>query len=144
MAKAIHEGNGTGVLFIDAAAHPAQVEGLAKIFSGQAGGMPWEALAATLTTVDGPIVKPIEMTINGRRSRFRIADILDVNLTPMINPVTGAESEVHIVYPKAASSGTMAMCVRQPCASRTVTSTTNTLASGQHTPWQSGRIRHER
>ena len=98
--KAIHEGNGTGVLFIDAAARPAQVEGLAKIFSGQAGGMPWEALAATLTTVEGPIVKPIEMTINGRRSRFRIADILDVNLTPMINPVTGEESEVHIVYPK--------------------------------------------
>jgi hypothetical protein len=98
--KAIHEGHGTGVLFIDASARPEQVEGLAKILSGQEGGMPWEALAATLDTVEGPILKPIDMTINGRKSSFRIVDILEVNMTSLINPVTGGESEVHVVYPK--------------------------------------------
>jgi hypothetical protein len=97
---AIHEGNGKGALFIDASARPEQVDGLAKIFSGQAGGMPWEALGATLVEVDGPILKPIEMTVNGRKSRFRIANILDVDMTSLINPVTGEESEVHVVYPK--------------------------------------------
>ncbi len=98
--KAIHEGNGKGVLFIDASAHPAQVAGLASILSGQAGGMPWEALAATLTEMQGPILQSIEMTINGRKSSFRIPGIIDVNMTSLINPVTGAENEVHVVYPK--------------------------------------------
>ena len=98
--KAIHEGNGKGVLFIDASAHPAQVAGLASILSGQAGGMPWEALAATLTEMQGPILQSIKMTINGRKSSFRIPGIIDVNMTSLINPVTGAENEVHVVYPK--------------------------------------------
>ncbi|GIX48588.1 MAG: hypothetical protein KatS3mg131_2799 [Candidatus Tectimicrobiota bacterium] len=97
---AIHEGHGQGVLFIDAAARPEQVEGLAKIFSGQAGGMPWEALAATLDTVEGPLLKPIAMTVDGRRSHFAIAGVLEVAMTSLINPVSGEESEVHIVYPK--------------------------------------------
>ena len=98
--KAIHGGNGKGVLFIDKSARPEQIEGLALIFSGQAGGMPWEALAGTLDAVDGPVLKPIEMTVDGRRSSFRISGIVDVNMTPMINPVTGEESEVHVVFPK--------------------------------------------
>ena len=98
--KAIHEGNGQGVLFVDASARPEQVEGLATIFSGQAGGMPWEALAATITESEGPLLRPIEMTINGRKSSFRIPGIIDVAMTSLINPVTGAESEVHVVYPK--------------------------------------------
>jgi hypothetical protein len=97
--QAIHEGNGKGVLFIDASARPQQVEGLATILSGQAGGMPWEALATTLVEVQGPILETIEMTVNGRKSTFRIPGIVDVNMTSMINPVTGAESHVHVVYP---------------------------------------------
>jgi hypothetical protein len=97
--NAIHEGKGKGVLFVDASARPEQVEGLAKILSGQEGGMPWEALGATLDEIDGPILTPIEMTVDGRRSHFRIADIVDVNMTPLINPVSGEESEVNVVYP---------------------------------------------
>ena len=34
--KAIHEGNGKGVLFIDASARPEQAQSLATILSGQA------------------------------------------------------------------------------------------------------------
>ena len=98
--QAIHEGNGKVVLFVDASARPEQVQGLATIFSGQAGGMPWEALGATLTAVDGPILRPIEMTVNGHKSSFRIPGIIDVAMTSLINPVTGGESEVHVVYPK--------------------------------------------
>jgi hypothetical protein len=98
--KAIHEGNGKGVLFIDASARPEQVQSLATISAGQAGGMPWEALGATLAEVEGPILQPIEMTINGRKSSFRVPGIIDVNMTSLINPVTGTESEVHVVYPK--------------------------------------------
>jgi hypothetical protein len=114
--KAIHEGNGQLVLFVDEAARPEQVEGLATILSGQAGGMPWEILATTLTSVEGPILKPIEMNVNERHSTFRIPGILDVNMTPLMNPITGEENEVHIVFPTggliwndgaAAMTGTM-------------------------------------
>ena len=59
--KAIHEGHGQAVMLIDESAQavmlidesatPEQVQGLAMIFSGQAGGMPWEAIGGTLDAV---------------------------------------------------------------------------------------------
>jgi hypothetical protein len=55
--------------------------------------------AFTFDVFEGPIRTPIEMTIDGRRSSVRIPDILDVHLMPLTHPVTGAEREVHIVYP---------------------------------------------
>jgi hypothetical protein len=62
--------------------------------------MPWELLATTLSSVDGPVLKPIEMNVDGRSSSFRIPGILEASLTPLKNPVTGEENEVHIVFPK--------------------------------------------
>lgn len=97
--NAIHEGNGHGALFIDESASPAQVEGLAKILSGQEGGMPVEALAGTFESFEGPILKPMEFTIDGNRSSFRIQDILNVSMTPLLDPISGEEKDVHIVNP---------------------------------------------
>ena len=98
--KAIHEGHGQAAVFVDQSASPQQVEGLGTILSGKAGGLPWEILATTIESIEGPILKPIEMTIDGRRSSFRIPGILEASLTPLKNPVTGEETEVHIVFPK--------------------------------------------
>jgi len=98
--KAIHEGHGQAAVFVDQSASPQQVEGLGSILSGKAGGLPWEVLATTIESIEGPILKPIEMTIDGRRSSFRIPEILEASLTPLKNPVTGEETEVHIVFPK--------------------------------------------
>ena len=99
---ALHEGHGRGVLFIDASARPEQVAGIAAIASGQLGGMPWEVLGTACPlydAVEGPVLKPIEITIDGRRSHFRIPGVLEARLTPLKNPVTGEENEVHIVFP---------------------------------------------
>ncbi len=52
--KAIHEGDGAAAVFIDESASQDQVNGLATILTGQAGGMPWELLATTLSSLDGP------------------------------------------------------------------------------------------
>ena len=98
--NAIHEGNGKAVMFVDETASPEQGEGIAMIFSGQAGGMPWEAIAGTLDSVEGPILKPIEMTVDGNRSSFRIADILEVNMAPLKDVMSGEAKNVHIVYPQ--------------------------------------------
>jgi len=97
--KAIHEGNGAAAVFIDESASEAQVGGIATILTGQAGGMPWELLATTLTSLDGPHLKQIKMDVNGRNSGFSIDGILEARLTPLLNPVTGEENEVHIVFP---------------------------------------------
>lgn len=97
--KAIHEGDGAAAIFIDESASEEQVTGIATILTGQAGGMPWELLATTLSSLDGPHLKKINMDINGRNSGFSIDGILEARLTPLINPVTGEENEVHIVFP---------------------------------------------
>ena len=97
--KAIHEGKGAAAVFIDESASEEQVGGIATILTGQAGGMPWELLATTLTSLDGPHLKQIKMDVNGRNSGFSIDGILEARLTPLLNPVTGEENEVHIVFP---------------------------------------------
>lgn len=97
--KAIHEGNGNVVLFIDERASREQAEAIAMILSGRAGGMPFEALAGTFASVDGPILAPIEMTVDGTRSGFRIAGVLELAQTPIRDPVSGQDKAVQIVYP---------------------------------------------
>jgi hypothetical protein len=98
--QAIHNGHGQAVLFVDEAARPEQVDAVGMIISGKAGGNPWAIFATTLDSFEGPIRQPIAMTIDGRRSSFRIPGIVEARMTPLKNPVTGEENEVHIVFPK--------------------------------------------
>ena len=92
-------GRGDVVLFVDEKATPAQVEAVTTIITGRAGGMPWEALAGTVGSFEGPVRKAIEMTVNGNRSGFRIPGIVDMRQTPIKDVVSGNEKEIHIVYP---------------------------------------------
>src|SRR4051812_22943815 len=86
--KAIHEGNGTLAVFIDERATPQQRQALLTICSGQAGGLPFEILAATITKVLDPIFAPIEFNLNGRDSSVYIGKSLQVAMEPIKNPVT--------------------------------------------------------
>lgn len=98
--KAIHEGNGHVVLFVDDKVTDAQAQAFATILSGKMGGMPWEALAGTITRFEGPIRQPVQIKIAGERSEVRVPGAIDLHLTPLLDPVSGAEKEVHITYPK--------------------------------------------
>jgi hypothetical protein len=97
---AIHEGNGTAAMFVDESVSEEQEQGLAMIFSGQAGGMPWEAIAGTITSLEGPLRRTIEMTVDGSNSSFGIAGVLDADMTPLADPMSGDDKDVHIVYPQ--------------------------------------------
>ncbi|WP_177208016.1 DUF1326 domain-containing protein [Pseudoalteromonas denitrificans] len=97
--KAIHEGNGKGALFICSEATEEQVTAIATIFSGQAGGMPFEGLATTFSEFEGPLVKKITMNIDDKYSSFSVESILKVQQTPLINPMNGEDQNVHITYP---------------------------------------------
>ena len=97
---AIHEGNGSVARFVDESLSEAQTGAIAQILSGKHGGMPWQALAATVTSFDGPIRSKIEMAVNGTKSSFRIPGVLELKQTPIKDIVSGADKEVHITYPK--------------------------------------------
>lgn len=97
---AIHEGHGHVVLFVDEKARAEQVTAFASIVSGQHGGMPWEALAATVEKIEGPIATKIEMRVDGQKGVIRVPGAIELETTPLRNPVTGDPKEVHIIYPK--------------------------------------------
>jgi hypothetical protein len=98
--NAIHEGHGYVVLFVDDKASQEQVDAFVTILSGQAGGMPWEAIAATIERFEGPIRKPIDLAIEGQRAHIRVPGAIELETTPLRDPVTGEAKEVHITYPK--------------------------------------------
>jgi hypothetical protein len=98
--KAIHEGNGKFALFVDEKVSDDQYDAISSILCGRAGGMPWEALAGTVSVLEGPVRKPIEMTVKGTRSTVRIPGVLEMKQTPILDNVSGKEKEVQIVYPK--------------------------------------------
>lgn len=98
--NAIHEGNGHVVLFVDEKATDEQVTAFASVLSGQLGGMPWEALAGTITKFEGPIRKPIEFIVADESSVVRVPGSVELQLTPIRDIVSGEAKEVHIVYPK--------------------------------------------
>ena len=97
---AIHQGHGHVVLFIDESATEAQANAVVSILSGQMGGMPWQALAGTIEKFEGPIRKPVQIKIAGEKSEVRVPGAIEMQFTPLRDPVSGAEKEVHIVYPK--------------------------------------------
>lgn len=94
--KAIHEGNGTLALFIDAKASPEQRDALLNICMGKAGGLPFEILAATISKALDPFFVPIEVQLNGRNSRAQLGNHLRLALEPIKNPVTGEPEDVRV------------------------------------------------
>jgi hypothetical protein len=96
--KAIHEGGGTLALFIDERATADQRNALLTICSGQAGGLPFEILSTTISTVLDPVFAPVAFTFNGRESSVRVGDALNVALEPIKNPVTKEPEHVRVEH----------------------------------------------
>lgn len=95
---AIHEGNGEALVLIDAAATEAQRDAVGTLLSGAAGG-PWKIIATTLVAVHGPEVVPMEIVVDGMKSRVRAGRALTLDLDPVRNKVTGAESHATVQLP---------------------------------------------
>ena len=93
---AIHEGNGTVCLFVDEKASPAQRDALLEIGSGKAGGLPFEILATTFSTLLEPQFVPFDVKINGLQSTARLGDNFRIALEPIKNPVTGDAEQVTV------------------------------------------------
>lgn len=96
--EAIHKGNGTVCLLFDERANPQQREALLKIASGQAGGLPFEIIVTTFSTVLEPRYVPFEFHMNGKESSVTVGDAIAAEFEPIRNPVTGAPEGLRVEH----------------------------------------------
>ena len=95
--KAIHLGGGTAAIYFDERATPAQRDALIAIATGKAGGIPFEVIATTFSTILPFQFVPFTFHLNGKNSSLQ-AGSLKLGLTPIKNPVTGEPEGVRIQH----------------------------------------------
>ena len=95
--KAIHEGNGTGMMFYDERANAAQRQALLAITGGKL-GLPFEILVMTMSKLLEPRFVPFQFHLDGRNSRVKIGREMSVAVAPIKNPVTGEPESVRIEH----------------------------------------------
>jgi hypothetical protein len=95
---AIHEGGGEAVILVDERAGETQSEAIARLVSGGVGG-PWGVLGWTWPTVHGPLAVPYEVELNGMETRVRAGGVVELQLQPVRNPVTGVETIASVTLP---------------------------------------------
>lgn len=93
--KAIHDGGGKAVFVVPPSVTDEQLGELAKIFTGQLGGMPWEILGTTYQ-VGGVVRSDIKVTEAGRRSAVEVPGVGQAKGDTLKNPVTGEDNNVDI------------------------------------------------
>jgi hypothetical protein len=99
--RAIHEGGGTLRVYIDERASAEQRVALTEITYGRAGGTGcFPIFSATMRYNLGPQFVPIQIRVDGKRSNFSVAGVLEVQLAPHLDPVSGNEQEVQVSLPK--------------------------------------------
>ena len=101
---AVHEGNGTMQVIVDERADEAQRKAIVSILQGEhaeEGATMLSIYRAMCTTVLEPLFKPIELTmdVEARTARLTIPDLIETDLEPLKNPVTGAAHQARIGLP---------------------------------------------
>ena len=100
----LHEGNGTVQPIVDERATPAQREALFNILQGQnsAEGTLFHIVSLIVTTFHDPIFAPIavEFDQEARTARVSIPGVLETDVEPIKNPVTGQPHRIRVVMPE--------------------------------------------
>ena len=97
---AIHQKRGRGHAYIDCATDE-QFEALASIVRGEEGYAYFEIFNSTFDEPTSVERARVEVTLDGRRSSFRVEGVGGAAMEPLRSPVTGAENDVRIVKPDA-------------------------------------------
>lgn len=101
---ALHEGNGQAQPVIEERATPQQREALFNILSGQhsAEGTLFHIFSLIVTTMHEPIFAPIafEFDQHARVALLRIPGVLETEVEPIKNPVTGQPHRIQVVMPE--------------------------------------------
>jgi hypothetical protein len=99
----LHEGNGTAQVLIEAEATPAQRDAVLELAKGKRGG-PFEIFAAVTGRQLDPIFAPFQVALDGLRSRINAAPYLEMEISPIENPVTGAHEKLRLQKPTGFTS----------------------------------------
>jgi hypothetical protein len=98
---ALHEGNGTGEVYIDENASEEQRNALGTILSGQAGGPLFEIFAAIVPTVHGPHFAAIDWDFDkeARRARVAVDGKMETISEALTVPATDDEQRIRVQMP---------------------------------------------
>ena len=92
---AIHEGNGTLVVFVDATEE--QKQPLVTMLTAEDPALQWEVLAATMTEIHGPFFESVEIKGEGTDSLVKVGDRFESQMQSFTDPVSGAKHTPHMV-----------------------------------------------
>ena len=97
---AVHEGNGTWWSVVDRRASKEQVDALFTILGGQdqEPTTGFAIYASTIAHEPEPVFADIvfEFDLKGRRGRFSVENVLEADVEPIRNPVTGENHHIAI------------------------------------------------
>lgn len=101
---ALHEGNGHAQPIIDERANAQQREALGAILSGEnsAEGTLFHILSLIVTTLHDPVFAPIKFSFDqkARTARLAIPGVLETEVEPIKNPVTGEPHRIQVMMPE--------------------------------------------
>lgn len=100
----LHEGNGTIQPIIDERATAEQRQALFDIFSGKhsAEGTLFQIVSMIVTKIHDPVFVPFEFSFDkdGRVARLLARGVLETDVEPIKNPVTGDPHRIQVVMPE--------------------------------------------
>ena len=99
----LHEGNGQAQPIIEQRASAAQREALFNIMSGKnsAEGTLFQIFSLIVSKMHDPVFAPVTFSFDkvGRTARLVIPGVLETEVEPIKNPVTGAPHRIQVVMP---------------------------------------------
>jgi len=102
--RAIHEGNGEAIAFVDERASADQRNALLRIMTGQ-DTAPFATMfavyASTVTKMHDPVFIAVDLDIDvdARKGRVFVKDYIETTGRPIRSPVTGEDSRAQIALP---------------------------------------------
>ena len=100
----LHEGNGEAQPIIDERASPEQRQALFNIMSGQhsAEGTLFNIFSLIVSKMHDPVFAPVQLQFDkpARTARLSIPGVLESEVEPIKNPVTGADHRIRVVMPE--------------------------------------------
>jgi len=108
--RAIHLGNLTALYLVDDRATPPQRQALEEMLLQNLEVLPFGIFRSLVSTVVGCHYVPFHVDLQGIHSRATIPGILDLQLAPMKNPVTGEEELATLLKPTGFTSQKQELC----------------------------------
>ena len=96
--KAIHDGGGRAICYLDERADARQREALTQLLHGKIGG-PW-AIFINTYALSGPEIAGFDFQLNGYDTRVTIGESVELQLATIRNPVTHHEVHPEVVLPE--------------------------------------------